>query len=174
MPVVIAGLAFKLTGLIDALRSPLVIAFASIGFGLLLYGVDQKRPCEKEMKSLGLKAALLIGLSQILALIPGTSRAGITMTAARQLGFKRPDAAHFSMLLSIPTILAAGTLAGLDLVEKGMDGPWQDALIGAGLSFAAALAAIHFLMRWLQHASMTIFVIYRVALGLALLVWVLL
>ncbi|MBK5909956.1 undecaprenyl-diphosphatase [Rhodothalassium salexigens] len=169
VPVVAAGGLLAALDLVDLLRRPDVIAAASIGFGLLLYGVDMRAPRQRRMSHMGRRPALLIGLAQVLALIPGTSRAGITMTAARALGFRRPDAARFSMLLAIPTILAGGALAAADLAAEGAAGRWRDALIGAGLAFAFALAAIHFLMRWLQRASMTIFVVYRVALGLALL-----
>jgi len=173
LPVIIAGLAFKLSGLDLMLRDAVVIGAASIVFGLLLYWADQAFPATKSLDRMAIKPALLIGLAQVLALIPGTSRAGITMTAGRWLGFSRVDAARFSMLLSIPTIAAAGLLAGLDLAQAGMAGRWADAAIAAGLAFLAALGAIHFLMRWLQHASMTIFVVYRVILGAALLVWAL-
>lgn len=171
LPVVMAGLGLKLAGLDEAMRSPLVIALASIGFGLLLYWVDQRAPDVKTLDNMALKPALLIGVAQVLALIPGTSRSGITMTAGRHLGFSRVDAARFSMLLAIPTILAAGTLGAFELAEGGANGQWRDAIIGAGLSFLAALLAIHFLMRWLERASMTIFVVYRVALGAGLLLW---
>ncbi len=172
LPVVIAGLALTLTVGEAALRRADVIAWASIGFGLLLYVVDQRAPQEKAIEKMALRPALLIGLAQVLALIPGTSRAGITMTAARRLGYTRPEAARFSMLLAIPTILAAGTLGAVELARTGVDAAWADAGLVAGLAFLAALAAIHFLMRWLQHASMTIFVLYRIALGAALLIWV--
>ena len=168
IPVVAAGLALKALGLIDWLRRADVIATASIGFGLLLYGVDMRAVRRRQLNHMTVRSALWIGLAQALALIPGTSRAGITMTAARALGFKRPDAARFSMLLAIPTLLAAGGLTAADLAATGSASDWLAAGIGAGLSFAFALVAIHFLMVWLERASMTIFVVYRVVLGLAL------
>jgi len=87
------------------------------------------------------------------------------------MGFKRTDAARFSMLLAIPTILAAGLLATLKLMQDGADGALLDAAIAGGLAFVAALIAIHFLMKWLERASMTVFVIYRVALGFGLFGW---
>ncbi|GHF14587.1 undecaprenyl-diphosphatase [Kordiimonas sediminis] len=168
IPVIIAGFILSSTGAIQHLRSATVIATTSIVFGVLLYWADTKFPHDRDLSDLKLRGALIIGLSQILALIPGTSRSGITMTAARGLGFKRTDAARFSMLLSIPTITGAGTLAVKDMIDAGDAVLWGDALIAGGLSCIAALAAIHFLMRWLATASMTIFVVYRVGLGLLL------
>lgn len=169
LPVIIVGFAVSAAGLTEYLRSPAVIAGASIGFGILLYIIDQRAPVTKTMDQVGLKTALQIGLAQILALIPGASRAGVTMTAGRALGLDRVESARFSMLLSIPTILGAGVLTALELNLAGADTAfWTDAGIAAGLSCLAALAAIHFLMKWLAHASMTIFVAYRVALGIAI------
>jgi len=172
LPVIMVGLALKAANLHALMRGADVIAAASIVFGLVLFWADRRFPAAKTLTAMKLKPALQIGLAQVLALIPGTSRAGITMTAGRMLGFTRPEAAHFSMLLSIPTILGAGALAGLDLAETGAPGQWLDAGFAAGFAFLAALGAIHFLMRWLARADMTIFVIYRVALGIALFIWV--
>ena len=93
------------------------------------------------------------------------------MTAARMLGFERSEAARFSMLLAIPAIVAAGTLAGLDLYEAGDARVTADALIAGGLALVTALIAIVAMMGWLRRASFTPFVIYRVGLGLALLGW---
>jgi len=171
LPVVMAGLAVTVLDIMDLMRRADVIASTSIGFGLLLYWADQRFPAVRDLAAMKLKPALMIGFAQVLALIPGTSRSGITMTAGRMLGFSRTEAARFAMLLSIPTILAAGTLGALELAQTGSAGDWRDAAIAAGLACLAALAAIHFLMRWLQHASMTIFVVYRVALGVALFIW---
>jgi undecaprenyl-diphosphatase len=170
IPVVLAGLGLKLSGYDEALRSPLVIAAASIGFGLALYGIDMLCARRRIVSGMTWGQAIVLGLAQVLALIPGASRAGTTMTAARAMGYTRPEAARFSMLMSIPTILAAGALLGLDVV-KGGEALGLDALIAAALSFLSALAAIHFLMKWLANASMTIFVVYRVALGVLLLWW---
>ena len=104
-------------------------------------------------------------------MIPGTSRAGITMTAARALGYERADAARFSMLLSMPTIFAAGSLIGYRLYRAGDMELGLDAAIAAGLAFITALCAIGLMMAWLRRASFTPFVIYRVALGGGLLWW---
>ena len=169
IPVVVVGLIFELTGISAALRDMRVIAWASILFGIVLYYADRVGATERRVADLRLGSALWIGLSQALALIPGTSRSGITMTTARFLGFSRAESAHFSMLLSIPTIIAAGSLSGLEIYERGDPAFSLDALMSAGLAFVTALAAIALLMRWLKRADFTPFVIYRVGLGLVLL-----
>ncbi len=169
IPAVVVGFAVKTSGAADLMRGAAIIAATSIIFGLLLYIADKRGAVDKSLERMAVKPALIIGLAQVLALIPGSSRAGVTMTAARYLGFNRQESARFSMLLSIPTILGAGVLLGKDLADSGDPVIWVDAAIGAGLSCLAALAAIHFLMKWLERASMTIFVVYRVMLGLGLL-----
>jgi undecaprenyl-diphosphatase len=167
LPVVVAGAGLK--DRIDIFRDPTVIAATTIGFGLLLGLADRVTAAARRLDGMQVPDALLIGFLQILALIPGTSRAGITMTGARFLGYDREDAARFSMLLSIPTILGAGTLAAADLHASGKAALGLDAAIAAGLSGLTAWAAIALLMRWLRHATFTPFVIYRVVLGVALL-----
>jgi hypothetical protein len=124
---------------------------------------------EKQMADLTWRTAFLIGLAQVLALIPGTSRSGVTMTAARSLGFTRKDAARFSLLLGIPTILGAGVLSGYDLYQTGDLMLGLDVFLAMALSFISALVAIYLMMRWLEKASFTIFVIYRILLGVGLL-----
>ncbi|CCQ75416.1 undecaprenyl-diphosphate phosphatase [Magnetospira sp. QH-2] len=151
------------------LRSIEVIAWATLGFGIVIYIADRLGMTMRRMEHLGFSDAVIIGLSQCLALIPGTSRSGITMAAARALGMERPDAARFSMLISMPTILGAGVLAGKDLYESGNAQLSFDALIAGGLAFASALVAIWGLMAWLKRASFTPFVIYRMLLGVGLL-----
>jgi len=168
IPMVIVGGLMVATNANDMLRSAEVIAATSIIFGVLLYIADKRGAASKTTEQMAIKPALLIGLAQVLALIPGTSRSGVTMTAARMLGFSRVEAARFSMLLSIPAILASGTAATLKALEESGAPAFGDAALAAGLSCVAALLAIHFLMRWLAHASMTVFVVYRVLLGIAL------
>ena len=146
-----------------------VIAWATLGFGLLLWISDQVGMTVRRIEHLGILDVLFIGAAQCLALIPGTSRSGITMTAARFIGMERVDAARFSLLLSIPTIIAAGTLSGLDLYESGSVELASDVFIAAGLAFGFALIAIAIMMAWLKRASFTPFVIYRVILGVFLL-----
>lgn len=171
IPVVLAGMALKLFGT-EELRNAAVIGWATLGFGLLLYAADRLGPRERGVKEMGYGAALVIGLAQVLALIPGTSRSGITMTAARALGLERDEAARFSMLLSIPAIIAAGALLTLDLIELGQAELRSDVMVAAGLAFLSAWGTIALLMRWLERASFTPFVIYRCVLGVALLAYV--
>lgn len=169
IPVVCAGYALH-TYWPGMFRSIEVIAWATLGFGVLLYISDKVGMTVRRIDHLGIFDVLFIGLSQCLALIPGTSRSGITMTAARFIGMERPDAARFSLLLSIPTIIAAGSLSGWDLYQSGDFAMAQDALLAAGLAFISALIAIAIMMAWLKRASFTPFVVYRIFLGGALLV----
>ena len=167
VPVVVAGAA--MAGAMDMLRRLDVIGWTMLVFGVALWLADQRSRADRPLAALGLGGALVIGCAQVLALVPGTSRAGITMTAARILGLERTAAARFSMLLSIPTIAAAGLLLGLELVRLGELALTRDAVVGGALAFASALIAIVLMMRWLRHASFTPFVVYRVVLGAALL-----
>ena len=168
LPLIAAGFVLKRTVALD-LRGFEVVAWATLGFGILLYVADRLGMMIRRVEHMGVGSALTIGVAQVLALIPGTSRSGITMTAARFLGFERPEAARFSMLLAIPAILGAGTLAGLDLYESGSLELQRGALIAGALAFVAALMAIAALMQWLKRASFTPFVVYRILLGLLLL-----
>ena len=171
VPVVIAGLLLKeyFGGMS---LNVTVIAWATLGFGVLLYATDSYFMTVLKIEQMTIGSALFIGLFQAVALIPGTSRSGITMTAARILGYERTDAARFSMLLSIPTIIAAGTLEGIELARSGNVALTLQALIAAGLALVSALVAIVLMMAWLRRATFTPFVIYRVILGLILLAWV--
>ena len=171
VPVIVAGLAFRLTGLTLMLRSVTVIAWATLIFGLVLWWADRTGSKARTTGDWSPRDAIVMGLWQAIALIPGTSRSGITITAARRLGFARPDAARLAMLMSIPTIIASGTLLGLE-VASSLDLPKaRDGCIAAALAFVAALGALHFMMRLIERVSFTPFVIYRVVLGLALLAW---
>jgi undecaprenyl-diphosphatase len=169
IPVILVGLVLKLTGLSDAMRSTAVIGWTMLIFGLVLYWADQKGPTTKTAKNWSLKDALIMGLWQALALIPGTSRSGITITAGRQLGYDRESAARLSMLMSIPTILASGTLLGIEVVQDADMSIIRDAAIAAVLAFLAALAALSLMFRLLKSVSFTPYVIYRVILGIILL-----
>lgn len=165
LPVIGAGLAVKMLVGDDVMRSVGIIGWAMLGWGIVLWIADRQCMTLRRLEHLPWGDAIIIGVAQVLSLIPGTSRSGITMTAARALGYERQDAARFSMLLSIPTILGAGTLAGLDIYKSGSDVLTHDALVAAGLSFITALVAIALLMRWLKRASFAPFVLYRVLLG---------
>jgi len=153
----------------DEYRTLKVIGWATLGFGFLLYLADKTGLTIRRVEHTTAFDAILIGLAQCIALIPGTSRSGITITAARFLGYERVDAARFSMLMSIPAILGAGTLKGLELYQSGNTQLTNDALTAAGLSCIAALIAIAIMMAWLRKASFTPFFIYRMILGSGLL-----
>ncbi len=146
-----------------------VLAATSIGFGLLLYVADRVGAVAGTVERMSYRDALVVGLFQALALIPGTSRSGACMTAGRFLGMGRSEAARFALLLSIPAILGAGALTALELARIGDVALTRDALVAAALAFVSALAAIALMMRWLKHADFTPFVVYRVGLGIVLL-----
>lgn len=170
IPAILFGAALSALDLITALRSIEVIAATSIIFGILLYFSDTRAPNQRNLNTLNWRDVLIIGFSQMLALIPGTSRSGITMTAGRALGYERREAARFSMLLSIPIILASGVFQTMKLIEGDTGiATAADAGLAAALSFLSALASIWILMKLLQRMSFTPFVIYRLALGLGLL-----
>jgi undecaprenyl-diphosphatase len=171
IPIVIAG--FFAQDLIENhLRTLEIVGWTTIGFGVLLYLADRMGMTILKLEHLTISNALVIGIAQVLALIPGTSRAGITITAARFLGYDRSEAARFSMLMSIPAIGGAGLLIGLKLIETGNPVLSRDALIAAVLSFLTALVAIALFLRWLRFAGFGPFVIYRLALGALILGWV--
>ncbi|MCC5974096.1 MAG: undecaprenyl-diphosphate phosphatase [Rubellimicrobium sp.] len=171
IPVVIVGLILQLTGLTVLLRSTALIGWMMILFGLLLYWADQNGPAEKKAEGWTLKDALVMGLWQAVSLLPGTSRSGITITAGRMLGYARPDAARLAMLMSIPTIIASGTLLGLEVAVTADAQAARDGAVVAVLSFFAALGALAFMMRLLRSVSFTPYVVYRLILGTVLL-WV--
>ena len=125
----------------------------------------------REVEHMSLGHALLLGLFQVLALIPGASRSGVTMTAARWLGYERPAAARFAMLMSIPVIAASGAVAGYEVWLRGDPIVYTSAALAAALSFAVALLALALLLALLRRVSFTPFVIYRLLLGGAVLVW---
>jgi len=145
------------------------LALANLVFAGLLWLADRYGRIERGMGDLRLSQALLIGATQIFALIPGASRSGVTMMAARYLGFDRLAAARFSLLLSMPTIAGAGVLKTIDMVQTGDLALGMDALIVATLSCFFALVAIRLMMAWLARADFTIFVGYRLVLGILLL-----
>ncbi len=153
----------------NLLRGLEVIAWAMTAGGILLYAADQWTSQHRTLEVMRFSDGLVIGCAQMLALVPGSSRAGVVIIAARALGFTRVEAARFSMLLSIPVILGAAALQAMDLASADVPGRWADALAAAALSAVAAFATVAVLMRWLTHASFTPLVIYRLALGVALL-----
>ncbi len=170
IPAGIIGLTLK--GFIESdLRTVVVIGWASIGFGLLLLLADNIGTQRREDKDWRLHDALIVGLLQALALIPGTSRSGITMTGALLLGFTRESAAKFSFLLSIPVIFLAGGLKVIDWIQAPEQAAGLGALvIGFIVSAASAYICIHYFLKYLNKIGMGPFVIYRVILG-SILLW---
>jgi undecaprenyl-diphosphatase len=167
IPVGLAGLLFK--DFIEAnLRSPLVIAVATLVFGLLLWWADARGRGRREEYSIGWKDVLIIGVAQACALIPGTSRSGATMTAGLMMGLSRQAAARFSFLLSIPVIVLAGGLEALDYLEHASITDLQPLMLGALISGVSAYFCIHFFLKLLERIGMMPFVIYRILLALVL------
>ena len=166
LPLVFAGMLLKDFVATD-LRFTWVIASASIFFGIVLWLADRSTGTLK-LADLAWKAALIIGLAQILALIPGTSRSGITITAALFLKLSPEAAARFSFLLSIPAILGASTLAVIELAQTDAIVNWGELFAGVVLSGVAAYLCIHFFISLLERTGMTPYVIYRIALGIFL------
>ena len=168
IPVGLAGLFFK--EVIETyLRSPLVIASTTVIFGLLLWGADSLGSRKREVASMTWGNYLFIGVAQAIALIPGTSRSGITITAALMLGFNREAAARFSFLLSIPVIVLSSALVSKDLVESAVPVDWLSMGLGVVLSGICAFFCIHFFLKWIKAIGMLPFVIYRLMLGAVLL-----
>jgi undecaprenyl-diphosphatase len=167
-PILVAGLLLKITHLDHYIRSPLLVAINAIVFGIVLYLADLYGSSRRNIRDLDWKDALFIGGAQALALSPGTSRSGITMTAGRGLGLVRHEAARFSFLLSIPANGAASLLVIGDALKSGQSISGAVILTGV-LTFFIALGTITILMRVVKFMSFTPFVIYRVVLGAALL-----
>ena len=164
VPAAIAGLSFA--GWIEAnLRSPLVIVFTLSGYGVLMALADHFGTQQRVFANVGLRDAIIIGLAQALALVPGTSRSGVTITAARMLGFRRQDAARFSFLLSAPVILLATIYETSKLFIEGMEIAWGQLAFGITISAVVAYLSIEFFMRIVNAIGLLPFAIYR--LGLA-------
>lgn len=156
------------------LRSMTVIASATIVFAIVLALADKKGAHQFDMNKLDWKSALIIGLAQMLALVPGTSRSGITMTAALALGFKRSDAARYSFLLAIPVIVLSGGYEAVQFAGETGPGPgqalvsWDEILIGVVVSAITAFICIHFFLALVNRIGMMPFVWYRLGLGVVL------
>ena len=164
IPVMLFGLLLK-DWIAGELRAPWIIASATLGFGLLLAWADMRGTRQRTMAQVTLKDAWIIGCAQVLALIPGTSRSGITMTAGLMLGLSREAAARFSFLLSIPTILAASVLVTADLAQSSAPVPWFDLGTTLLLSAVTAYICIHFFLQFIERIGMWPFVIYRIVLA---------
>jgi undecaprenyl-diphosphatase len=174
-PALALGFFLSVTDLDEAIRSPLIIAMTTIVFGVLLWLSDVYAKDDKPVAALTWKGAVGLGLAQSLALIPGTSRSGITMTAGRTLGLSRVAAARFSMLMSLPIIGASGLYATLKLVSADateQTATLSNGLVVAGLSFVAAYACIAVFMRLVGRIGFLPFMLYRLLLGGGLLIWI--
>lgn len=167
IPVGLAGLAFK-DVVETTLRNPFVIASATLVFGLLLWWADARCRGERTEHGIGWKDVLIIGIAQALALIPGTSRSGATMTAGLFVGLSRRASARFSFLLSIPVIVLAGGLEIIDYLETANVADVQPLLLGALISGVSAFICIHYFLKALEKIGMLPFVIYRLILALFL------
>ena len=168
IPAVIAGFALKSYGM-EWLRDTRIIGWTILGYGLLLFIADRFSMTIREIKHMGVFDAVLIGCAQCLALIPGTSRSGITITMARFLGLERREAAKFSMLLSIPAIIAAATLTGFEVWQAGNVKEIGWMFDGVVFSYISSIIAIYVVMWWLKKSTFLPFVIYRIILGTILL-----
>jgi undecaprenyl-diphosphatase len=170
IPAIVAGALFH--DLVEvALRNSRVIAFATIGFGLLLWWADTRFAHRKTLRDMALRPGVMIGLAQVLALIPGTSRSGITITMGRMLGFDANSAARFSFLLSVPIIAAAGVFGLLRMLMYITPIDWFQFCLAILFSALAGWFCIAAFLALLQRIGLLPFVIYRLALG-AVLLWI--
>jgi len=168
IPVGLFGLLMKHLVETD-LRSPLVIAITTIAFGVLLLVSDKMGKRTRDEYTIDWRDALIIGLFQAIAIIPGTSRSGSTMTAGLFLGLTRKAASRFSFLISIPTIILSGGLLTLELIESNLPVDWAAIALGVGLAFVTAYLCIHFFLQFIERIGMLPFFIYRMLLGGAIL-----
>lgn len=169
IPIIIVGVILIQTNLIDNLRSLKIIGWMTLIFGLVLFVSDKFKIQKNIKKDFNLKSAIIIGLFQVLSLIPGVSRSGITITIARLLKFKRYDAAKISFLLSIPT-LGVVSIYGLNKVISTND--YSFSLLNIYsiiLSFIFSLVTIKYFLKYLKNFSLNIFIIYRILLGFIIL-----
>lgn len=171
IPAGLLGLLMSKTGMTEVLRNDILIAINLIVFGILLYVAE--RVSQGRDQALSIKQMLLIGVAQMLALVPGVSRSGITMTAGLFLGLKREDAARFSFLLAVPATSMAVAKGLWDLAQSGDEHiSLLQFVVGALLSFGFGLAVIHLFLGLIRKIGVLPFTIYRLCLGLAVLLWV--
>jgi undecaprenyl-diphosphatase len=166
IPIAVLGLVFK-NEIETGARDLRIIGWVLILFGIGLWLVDRAFAQVKTINDLNLRDGVLFGLAQALALIPGVSRSGATITAGRALSYTREDAARFSFLLSVPAVV----LSGLFELRKigGAGTSWGPTIVATVVAFAVGYAAIAWLLRWLTSHSMLVFAVYRVALGVIVL-----
>jgi undecaprenyl-diphosphatase len=171
VPIVIVGLTFA-NFFENEARDLRIIAIALIFFGILLWLVDKFTPMNRAVSQIKLKDAVLIGLSQTLALVPGVSRSGSTMTMARLLGFDRVAAARISFLLALPAIILAA-IYQMQYIGSESAFNWPLTVLASLIAFVTGYLTIEFILKWLASHSFTVFAIYRVALGIIILVAIL-
>ena len=167
IPLIIFGYILHTTELINLLRNIKVIAWTTLFFGIILFFADQRKIDQNISTDLNIKSIIFIGFFQILALIPGVSRAGITMTAARFLKFNRADSGKISFLLSIPALAGASFLGFLDIINQSIEISYI-VIIAVILSFLFSYTTVKFFLRYLNKFSLNIFVIYRIIISLIL------
>ena len=167
MPIIIFGYILHTSELIYLLRNMKIIAFMSLFFGIILFFSDQAKIEKKISTNLNLKSIIFIGLFQILALIPGVSRAGITLTAARFLKFNRVDAGKISFLLSIPALAGASFLGLKDVINYSIEFNYL-IIFAIALSFLFSFITVKFFLKYISKFSLNVFVIYRILVSLIL------
>ena len=169
IPIIPAGYILYKTGLINQLRNLEVIGWTSLIFGILLYISDRSQMSKKIETNFSNKSAVIIGLFQVISLIPGVSRAGITITSGRLLGFNRFDSAKISFFLSIPTLAAASCLGMYNIYKEGSTELNFLAIIAVIFSFIFSYATIAIFLNFVKKFSLNIFIIYRIILSLFIL-----
>ena len=167
IPLMLFGYLLYSTDIIFQLRNIKVIAWATLFFGILLYIADKNKFLKKIDSDFNIKSILIIGFFQVLALIPGVSRAGITITAGRILGFDRVDSTKISFYLSIPALMGASALGIKDLFKENIEFNFL-VLIGIFLSFLFSLITIKFFLEFLKKFTLNVFVVYRIFLATVL------
>jgi len=168
IPLMIFGYILHSSDLIYFVRNVEIIAWTTLFFGFILYFSDQSKTEKNISKNLNLKSIIFIGIFQILALIPGVSRAGITITAARFLNFNRVDSSKISFLLSIPALIGASSLGITDALKETLEISYLS-IIAIVLSFLFSFITVKYFLKYVNNFSLNIFVIYRVFLGIILL-----
>lgn len=155
----------------ESAGAPLIIGIGLIFYGILMYVIDHRAKLEDDIEHIGVKRALIIGVAQVLALVPGTSRSGITITAGEYLGLKRDSAARFSFWLATPISLGAGLYKLLQLVKEPSGGisTWL-VVLGIFISFITGVLVIKWLLDYLKKHSLLVFVIYRFIIGASVIV----
>ena len=167
IPLIIFGYILYSTDIIDLLRNTKIIAWTTLFFALVLFFSDKRDTNQNISTSLNIKTILFIGLFQILALVPGVSRAGITLTAARFLKFNRVDSSKIAFLLSIPALAGASFLGLKDAIQQSIELNYL-LLIAITLSFIFSFVTVKYFIKYVSNFSLTVFVIYRIFVSLIL------